>query len=98
MFEAALGTALTFILLFFYFDVRKVAGFAILLDIGIFALMLWLFKGTYAGMMTGIIAGIIITAFLRLVRVSIGYKVLRLRRKKDELVPRIRWSDTKRAL
>ena len=95
MFEAALGTALCFILLFGYVGYRKVAGFAIVADIGIFITMLWLFKGTYAGAMTGIIAGLLVTIFLRGFRRFAGYDVLTLRRKEDELLPHIIWKEVR---
>ena len=91
MFEAAIGTALAFIFLMFYFDIKKVAGMAVILDVLIFGLMLWLFKGTYAGMMTGMIAGLIITFFLRGVRSSIGYKKVELHRAHKTLTPMPRW-------
>lgn len=91
MFEAALGTAITFIVLLTYFDLRKVAGFAVILDIGIFALMFWLFEGTYAGVMTGFIAGLIITLFLRGIRRFMGYKTPTVVVDPTTYKPRIEW-------
>ena len=93
MFEAAAGTALTFILLMFYFDLKKIAGYAWIVDIAVFALTLWLFKGTYAGMMTGMLAGLMITFFLKGVRRVFGYKVLKVTRAPEQLVPMPRWVD-----
>ena len=95
MFEAALGTAITFILLMFYFDIKKIAGYAWVVDVAVFGLLLWLFKGTYAGMMTGMLAGLIITFFLRGVRKSIGYKKVKLHRAHGKLVPMPRWVEEK---
>lgn len=91
MFEAAIGTALTFIFLFSYLGFKRVAGYAWFIDIATFVLCLWLFKGTYAGMMTGMIAGLIITAFLKLIRGRIGYEVLALHREQEALLPKLRW-------
>lgn len=91
MFEAALGTAATFILLFTYVGFRKVAGYAWLVDIGLFALCLWLFQGTYAGMMTGMISGLVITLFLKSIRRCFGYEKLALLRKRGELLPKLYW-------
>ena len=91
MLEASIATALTFIFLFTYLGIRRVAGYAWIIDISLFVLFLWLFKGTYAGMMTGILAGLIVTIFLKVVRRTLGYQVVRLHRAHDELVPRPRW-------
>ena len=96
MFEAALLTATTIIALFFYCDIKKVAGMAVLVDIATFIALIWLFKGTYAGMMTGMIAGLIITFFLKGVRKSVGYKKIKLHRSHGKLVPMPRWIEHKR--
>ncbi len=95
MFEAALGTAVAFIFLFSYFGFKKVAGYAVIVDIAVFALCIYLFKGTYAGMMTGIIAGICISVFLKSIRRTVGYEKLRLVRYKGKLVPEWEWEDIK---
>lgn len=80
MFEAALGTAVAFIFLFSYLGFKKVAGYAWLVDIALFALLLYLFKGTYAGMMTGIMAGLILSVFLKTFRRTVGYSKLHISR------------------
>ena len=72
MFEAAVGTAVCFILLFGYLGYKRVAHYAIIVDAGVFALCIWMFMGTYAGMMTGIIAGVIISLFLKTIRATVG--------------------------
>ena len=95
MFEAALGTAVAFIFLFSYFGFKRVAGYAWLVDIAIFALCIYLFKGTYAGMMTGIFAGIIISVFLKSVRNTIGYEKVKMVRYEGKLVPEFTWEDIK---
>ncbi len=93
MFEAALGTAITFILLFTYFGIKKIAGYAWLIDVALFALFLYLFKGTYAGMMTGILAGLIVTIFLKAVRRTVGSQQIRLVRYQGKLVPEFKWEE-----
>ncbi len=95
MFEAALGTAVAFIFLFSYFGFKRVAGYAWLVDIAIFALCIYLFKGTYAGMMTGIFAGIIISVFLKSIRKTVGYEKVKLVRYEGKLVPEFTWKDIK---
>ena len=93
MFEAALGTAGAFILLFGYIGFRKVAGYAIIVDVAVFALCIYMFQGTYAGMMTGILAGGIISVFLKLVIHTVGVERLKPVRYEGESVPRLRWED-----
>lgn len=95
MFEAAFGTALAFIFLFSYVGFKKVAGYAWAVDILIFALCIYLFKGTYAGMMTGIIAGIVISVFLKTIRKTVGYSVLRMKRSEHWLPEGVEWVDEK---
>lgn len=96
MFEAAFGTAFSFILFFAYFGVRRIAGYAWIVDIGVFVLMLWMFQGTYAGMMTGVIASALITIYLKIVRNTIGYEILRLRRRRGALLPHLQWELVKK--
>jgi len=93
MFEAALGTAVAFIFLFSYFGFKRVAGYAVIVDIAVFALCIYLFKGTYAGMMTGIFAGIIISVFLKSIRKTVGYEKVKLVRYEGKLVPEFTWKD-----
>ncbi len=93
MFEAALGTALAFIFLFGYLGFRRVAGYAFIVDIGCFVLCVYMFQGTYAGMMTGIIAGLVISVFLKLIRWSIGYQVVALETSDKGLPTGLTWKD-----
>ncbi len=93
MFEAALGTAMAFIFLFSYLGFKRVAGYAWLVDIALFALLLYLFKGTYAGMMTGIIAGICISVFLKSIRKTVGYEKVKMVRYEGKLVPEWEWEE-----
>lgn len=93
MFEAAIGTAICFILLFGYLGYKRVAGYAALVDIGVFAFCIFIFMGTYAGMMTGIIAGVIISLFLKLTRRTVGAERIKMVRYQGKLVPSFRWED-----
>jgi len=77
MFEAALGTALSVIFLITYVDLRKALGYAWLIDIVSFCTLTLMFMGTYAGMVTGMLATLIISVFLRLARRVLGYQVFR---------------------
>ncbi len=93
MFEAALGTAIAFIFLFSYLGFKRVAGYAWLVDIALFALLLYLFNGTYAGMMTGIFAGICISVFLKSIRKTVGFEKVKMVRYEGKLVPEFKWEE-----
>ena len=93
MFEAAIGTAVCFILLFGYLGYKRVAGYAVMVDVAVFALCIYMFAGTYAGMMTGIIAGVIISLFLKLVIRTVGVERVKLQRYKGDVFPTLRWED-----
>ncbi len=95
MFEAAIGTAVCFILLFGYLGYKRVAHFALIVDVAIFAFCIYIFMGTYAGMMTGIIAGVIISLFLKLVRRSVGTEKPTLVRYEGDLMPTWTWEEIK---
>ena len=93
MFEGAIGTAICFIFFFLYLDVKKVAGYAMFVDIGIFVLMLIMFSGTHTGMMTGVLASVMISGFLYMVRRTIGCTKLKVTRKQGQMCPMPRWTD-----
>lgn len=93
MMEAAFGTAIAFIFLFSYFGFKRVAGYAVVVDIAVFALCIYLFRGTYAGMMTGIFAGIMISVFLKSIRRTVGYQKVAMVRYEGKLVPQFAWKD-----
>ena len=95
MFESALGTAVAFILLFGYIGFRKVAHYAFIVDAALFTLLIFIFMGTYAGMMTGIIAGVIISLFLKTVKRTIGTTKPKLVRYEGKLTPVWEWEDIK---
>jgi hypothetical protein len=96
MLEAGLLTALGIIWILCRFDLGKVAALATYIDIGCFILLPIMFMGTYAGMVTGMLACVVISLFLTIIRrtVTIVYpKVLKL---EGERFYRIRWvSDQK---
>ena len=93
MFEAATGTAVCFILLFGYLGYKRVAHYALIVDVGIFAFCIYIFMGTYAGMMTGIIAGVIISLFLKTIRRTVGTQRPKMVRFEGKLVPEFKWED-----
>jgi len=95
MLEAGLLTAIGVIWIMCRMNLKRIAGYALAWDIGITALLVFLFIGTYAGMVTGMLAGLIISAFLTIVKKTAGAERLGLARNKDQAVPRLRWKDVK---
>lgn len=91
MFEAALGTAVCILLVAFRFGIRRIAGYATAFDVSITALLMYMFTGTYAGMMTGILAGGIISVFLNFTRRTLGVERLKLIKLPGERMARFRW-------
>ena len=61
MLEAGLLTAIGIIWILSRLNLRRVAGYALFWDVGLTALLTWLFVGTYAGMVTGMLAGVIVS-------------------------------------
>lgn len=95
MLEAGIITFLGFVLTAGYLGYRRVAGYAIYIDIGMTVLLMWIFMGTYAGMMTGLFAGVLISFFLKGVRYFFGYETLKWKRNEGESIPRLRWTEIK---
>jgi hypothetical protein len=93
MFEAAILTAIGCIWILSRMNLRRVAGYAIVWDVGLFGLLTFLFIGTYAGMVTGMMAGVVISLFLTIVKRTAGAERLKLDRAEGELVPRARWKE-----
>jgi hypothetical protein len=91
MLEAGLITAVGIIWLLCRFDVKKVAGHAKFWDIAISAFLAFIFIGTFAGMVTGVLAGVIVSLFLTSIRKFAGYKTLTPCRKPGERVGKFRW-------
>ena len=91
MFEQVVGTALGFILMFGYVGYRKVAGYAFFVDIALGALTMWMFIGTYSGMIVGMLSSLVVTVFLQVYRKLYGYEKLELMRKRGQLLPRLYW-------
>ena len=92
MFEAGILTAIGIIWLLYWFDLKKVAALAPLIDIASFILLPIMFLGTFAGMVTGFFAGSIISLFLRIIRRTTGKPIsLKFVRFEGEWIPRPRW-------
>jgi len=95
MLEAAVLTAIGVIWILSRMNLKRVAGYALVWDVGLTALLTFLFIGTYAGMVTGMAAGVIVSLFLTIVKKTAGAERLQLDRRKDEAMPRVRWKEVK---
>ena len=91
MLEAGVITAIAVIWLLTYLPLKRVAGYAGFVDLITSCILGFLFIGTYAGMLTGVLASVLIGAFLRIVRKFSGYEKLQWCRKSGERFGRLRW-------
>lgn len=95
MLEAAVLTAIGVCWILSRMNLRRIAGYALFWDVGITALLTFLFIGTYAGMVTGMAAGVLVSAFLTIVKKTAGAERMVLRRKNGDVMPRVAWKEVK---
>ena len=95
MFEAALLTGVGVCILLSRMNLRRVCGYTLFWDVATMGILTWMFIGTYAGMVTGMAAGVIVSAFLTIVKKKVGAERLGLQRHKDDALPRVRWKEVK---
>lgn len=95
MIEAGLITALGVIWILSRMNLKRVAGYALFWDVAISGLLAFLFIGTYAGMMTGILAGVVVSLFLTMVKKTAGAERIRLVRYQGETFAKPRWRPVK---
>ena len=93
MLEAALLTAIGIIWLLSRFNLKRIAGYASFWDIAITGVLTWMFIGTYAGMVTGMAAGVLISVFLTGVKRTVGAERIKLSRKDGDALPRAKWEE-----
>ena len=74
---------------------RKLLGFDIYLDIIATLTMMWMFQGTYAGMMAAIVGGLAFSIVLIIAKHIVGYKKLKWHNDSDHLIPTLRWHEAK---
>lgn len=91
MTEQVIGTALGFILMFGYVGYRRVAGYAFWVDMILGILTMWMFLGTYSGMIVGMLSSLVITVYLQVYRALFGYERFELIRKRGDILPRGYW-------
>jgi len=74
LFFAGLLSAFGILIVLFKFGVKRVIGFDLPLDIAITAFLLFSFAGTFSGMMTAMIGGIIVSLVLLAMRKTVQYE------------------------
>jgi|VirMetMinimDraft_7_1064189.scaffolds.fasta_scaffold00928_9 hypothetical protein len=87
--------AATVIWILSYFGLRKVFNFAPIVDIACTGLLVFMFSGSYAGMMTGVIGGMAISFFLRGGRAVAGTSKPKMIRRRGHILPSVVWVRSK---
>lgn len=67
---------------------RRVLGFGVIVDIVLSALLIWMFAGTYSGMVAALAGGLFISAVLRLTAKIVGREHLTW----NSTVARLEWT------
>lgn len=87
--------AVTVLYLMSYLNLRRVFNYAFVVDIVVTGGFIFMFAGSYAGMMTGVIAGLIVSCFIRIGRATMGVEKPAIVRKQGELKPTVQWTHAK---
>lgn len=66
----------TLLLLCFKLGIRKVLGYDAAFDIAATVLLLWMFEGTYSGMIAASFGGLVISVELWILKYYLGYEIL----------------------
>ena len=94
MIEAGLISAIGLFFILCRFNLRRICGYATLVDVVATAAFVLMFMGTYAGMMTGIFAGVLVSLTLNVIRTLYGYDRAKLIRGTGNLMPSLVWIHT----
>ena len=96
MITQGLIAAATILWILSYFKFRRVFAFAPVVDAAATGLLVLMFSGSYAGMMTGVIGGLMISMFLRAGRSVAGTEKPKMIRRRGALFPSVVWVRSKR--
>lgn len=88
--------AVTLIWILSYFNLRRIFNYAMVVDVSCTALLVYMFSGSYAGMMTGVIGGMLISLFLRAGRATVGRETPKMIRRRGHILPSMVWVRSKR--
>ena len=87
--------AATALWLLSYLGFRRVFGFALVTDFVVTGTFILMFAGSYAGMMTGVIAGLLVSMFIRAGRAVVGTSKPRFIRRAGYILPSLIWMRSK---
>jgi len=87
--------AATVLYLCSYIGFRRIFAYAFILDLAVTGGFIYMFAGSYAGMMTGVIAGLIFSATLRIGRRLFGVERVRFIRGYGRILPTMCWVRSK---
>jgi len=87
--------AATVLYLMSYIGFRRVFAFAFVVDTVVTLSLILAFAGSYAGMMTGVIAGLTFSMFMRIGRRLVGVERVRLVRGYGRIIPTMLWVRSK---
>lgn len=96
MLTQGLIAAITIVWLLSYVKLRRVFAFAPVVDAACTGLLIFMFSGSYAGMMTGVIGGMLISVFLRAGRSVAGTERPMWVRRRGAILPSLIWVRSKR--
>lgn len=91
MLTQGIFAALMIIWLLSYLGMRRVFAFAGIFDIIITLGLMYAFKGSYAGLMTGVFAGVILSLILRFGAAIFGADRPKLIRRSGHIIPSLVW-------
>ena len=83
--------AATVLYLCSYIGFRRIFAYAFLIDLAVTIGFIVMFAGSYAGMMTGVIAGLTFSAFMRIGRRVAGIEKLKFVRGYGRILPTPIW-------
>ena len=94
MIEAGIISALAVFLVLSRFNLRRICGYRTLVDVAATTVFVLMFLGTYAGMMTGLVAGALVSLMLNIITKLYGYERAHLVRARGCLLPTFVWQST----
>lgn len=86
MLVEAVGSAAGVIALAYKLDIKKVLGYDAIVDIVATVGLAYLFQGTYSGMVVAMVAGLLVSLILSVLKRRLGYKKLRFEGRKPTWV------------
>ena len=89
MWIAGLLSALGLLFLIFKFGIRRVISYDIPVDIAVTLLLMYVFAGTYSGMMAAMVGGLIVSITLFIMKRTMVREVLTVRKRNIQLTNRI---------